>query len=101
MVDCNTLTEASFRTLLHDKAQEFVTAPLVIITGRRAHPNGITRAVTATVVVSVNNEELLNALIKLSLNYDFSFTGSETNLQGDLEVDYLFFTADIIANLGD
>jgi hypothetical protein len=101
MVDCNTLTESSFRTLLQDEAKKFVTAPLVIITGRRAYPNGITRSVTATVIVAINNDELLDALIKLSLNYDFNFTGSETNLQGEMEVDYLFFTADIIANLGD
>jgi len=74
----------------------------VIVVGRTAHLNSISRTVKFALVTSINNENVLNELISNSVENDriFEFAGSETNLQGDLEIDYLFFDAVIYAKLG-
>ncbi len=100
MNNCLQLTETEWCDLLLNKARETFPHANVLVTGRTAIKNGITRIVRATVVVDINNEKVLNSLIKLSMDYDFEFLVSEANLQGDTEVDYLTFQANIIADLG-
>ncbi len=101
MNECLNMTEAEWSAMLLAEAKKHFKAPAVLITSRKALPRGITRIVNATVVVDINNETVLNALIKLSIDYEFEFLYSEANLQGELEVDYLTFQANMIAKLGD
>lgn len=74
-------------------------ATKAIIIQRTQPPRSITRSVRIALVVSSNNETLLNALIKKSLDAEFDFVGSDVNLQQDLEVDYLYFEAKVTPKL--
>jgi hypothetical protein len=76
-------------------------APRAIVANRQV-PNGqktMTRTVRIALVVTSNNELLLNHLISECLDNDnnFYFVGSDVNLQSDMEVDYLFFEAKVMA----
>jgi len=57
------------------------------------------RVIRVALVVTTNNESLVDALIQecLNIDNDIYFVGSDVNLQSDLEVDYLFFEAKIMA----
>lgn len=59
------------------------------------------RTVRIALIVQSNKEILIDALIKTCLDEDnlFYFVGSDVNLQSDMEVDYLFFEADIMGKL--
>jgi predicted nucleotidyltransferase len=76
-------------------------APRAIVINRTQVNRALQRTVRIALVVSTNNEALINALISESLDndLDFSFVGSEVNLQGDMEVDYLFFEAKVFAKI--
>lgn len=70
-----------------------------IIIQRTQPARSITRSVRIALVVSSNNETLLNILVKASLDAEFDFVGSDVNLQQDLEVDYLYFEAKVTPKL--
>lgn len=55
----------------------------------------LSRVVRFALIVSTDNETLLNDLLKDCLDSDFDvyFVGSDVNFQIDLEIDYLFFEA--------
>ena len=75
------------------------TAPRAIIIERGVtNPErSLQRKVRIALVVTANNTKLMDALIKecLDNDFDFYFTGSEVNLQDNMEIDYLFFEAKI------
>jgi len=97
------VTESDIKLHLIDKAKAFgFKAPRVLVVERIAIPNGITRSVTFALVVNTDNEALLDALIADALlehRFDYNFKSSELNLQGDIELDYLFFEANITAKI--
>ena len=74
-------------------------SPRVVIVSRLQNKNSITRTVRFALVTTANNFKLIDNLILDSLVYskNLYFVGSELNRQGDLEIDYLFFEANIIA----
>ena len=76
-------------------------SPRALVINRVQQPRTLNRKVKIALVVTSNNESLIDALIKETLTNDleFSFIGSEVNLQGDLEVDYLMFEANIFAKI--
>ena len=78
-----------------------VTAPRVVISNRIQKERSMTRKVRFALIVPSNNEALVNALIAQSVADDgeFYFIGSDVNLQGDMEVDYLYFEASIMAKI--
>lgn len=73
-------------------------SPRVVIVSRLQVGRSLQRTVRFALVVSTNNEPLVDALIQETIdnNLDFQFVGSELNLQNDMEVDYLFFEAKIM-----
>lgn len=75
-------------------------APRAIVVSRTVvNPKrSITREVRIALVTSINNEKLISALEDECVlnNMMFYFVGSETNLQGDVEVDYLFFETKVM-----
>lgn len=98
---CN-LTELECINFLTDTAHSFGEKSVrCITTTRQQEYNSITRTVRFSLVVSVNNMLLLDHLIDKCLELDVGlwFVGSNANLQGDLEVDYLYFEAKILAKL--
>lgn len=96
-------TEAEVKTILlatskiHDNAPE-------IITQKRIGGKGVgARNVTFAIRVAEGNEALVNAITKLTINYNQQlwFEGSEINLQaGQNDIDYIYVTAIIKPNLG-
>jgi len=70
-----------------------------IVISREQRQNTMTRTVKIALVVTTNNEALVDALIQESVDNDllFTFVGSNVELQGDMEIDYLFFEVKIIA----
>jgi hypothetical protein len=98
-MNVTTITEQDVISTLIARAKlEGEVAPRAIVIGRTQAERSLTRKVKFALVVSINNETLVDALIAESLTNDlqFTFIGSEANLQGDLEVDYLFFEAKIM-----
>jgi hypothetical protein len=74
-------------------------APRAIVVARTVTKPQMTvqRLVRIALVVTSNNETLIDGLVKTCIdnNQDFYFVGSEVNLQDTMEVDYLFFEATI------
>ena len=98
-----TVTEAEIiDTLISVAKSAGEVSPKAIVVARTANVNSISRTVKIAIVTSINNENVLNKLIDSSIENDriFEFVGSETNLQGDLEIDYLFFDATVYAKIG-
>lgn len=75
------------------------TAPRAIVVARQQRERSIMRTVKIALVVTTNNETLIDGLIKYCLSIDniVTFVGSDVNLQSDMEIDYLFFEAQIMA----
>ena len=76
------------------------SAPRVVVANRMQKANSKTRTVRFALIVTTNQELLIDALINESLTEEnnYYFTGSDVNLQeGGMEVDYLFFEAKIMA----
>ena len=98
------LTEQNVMKFLSDTSKlHGETSPRVIVVSRAvnmANPQRtLTRTVRFALVVSTNNETLVDALIQACLvdDMDVYFVGSDVNLQSDMEIDYLFFEAKILS----
>jgi len=93
------LTEDDCIAFLVDKAKAHGdSSPRCIVVNRvvKGDPRRtLQRTVRFALVVSINNETLLNAIMKdcLDSDFDVAFVGSDVNLQSNMEVDYLFFEA--------
>jgi len=74
-------------------------SPRCIVVNRVQTTRSITRTVKFALVVTTNNLTLIDALIFKCLDFDedLIFIGSEVNFQTDLEIDYLYFEAKILA----
>jgi len=98
--DCKLYTEKSIIDEVTLITKKYINNPRVFVHTRELGRNSLTRTVRIVIVSSINNENLVNDLIKASLGKDWDFIGSETNLQGDnLEVDYLFVDAKIYTSI--
>jgi len=98
MVNKN-LTEADVMSKLIARAKdEDEVSPRAIVIARLQAPNSATRTVKIALIVAINNESLVDALIDECILNDmnFYFIGSEAQLQGEMEVDYLMFEAKIM-----
>ena len=75
------------------------TSPRCVTMTRQQNRNSLTRIVKFALVVTSNNTALIDALIQacIPLNDNLHFVGSEMNLQGDLDIDYLYFEAKILS----
>lgn len=93
---CTNKTEQEMLDLLELTCKKYTSAPKIIV-GKREIIGGISRRVTFVCVVNRNLEGLVNELIFQGLDEDFVFAGSELNLQENMDVDYLYITADISA----
>ena len=81
------------------KANGEVSPRAIIIERTVVNPErSLQRKVRVALVVTANNTTLMEALIKecLDNDFDFYFTGSEVNLQDNMEIDYLYFEAKIM-----
>lgn len=96
-----TLTEQEVIKFLVNSAKNLgENSPRCIVVNREQKRNSLTRIVRFALVVTANNFELIDALILDSLTFDnyLYFVGSELNRQSDnLEIDYLYFEALILA----
>jgi len=98
----NKLTEQIVIDFLIDIAKtKNEISPRCIVLTRAQKRNSITRTVRFVLIVTSNNTQLIDALIQgcLDNHEKITFVGSEVNLQSDLEIDYLYFEADIFANI--
>jgi len=96
-----TLTEKYVSDKLIAVAKDFgVNAPRVVIAKRATlkPSQSLNRLVTFALIVPLDVDGLLDALIKQCLddNMSYYFVGSDVNLQGNLDVEYLYFEADIM-----
>ena len=101
MVDVN-LTEQQVSDILIARAKvENETSPRCIVMTRQQAERSLLRTVRFALVVTSNNSALIDGLIQECLDKDngMLFVGSEVNLQGDLEIDYLYFEAKIYAKV--
>ena len=102
-MEVQTITESEVITALITKAKALgEVAPRAIVISRSQEKRSLTRTVRIALVVQSNKEALIDGLIQECLDNDllFYFVGSDVNLQGDLEVDYLFFETKILAKTG-
>lgn len=99
MSNCVNSEAEVIETLLDVAKASGVTAPRVVVSNRLQAERSMTRTVRFALIVPSNNETVLNALIAQSVDDDgrFFFIGSDVNLQGDMEIDYLYFEAKIMA----
>jgi len=75
-------------------------SPRVVVMTRVQPKRSLTRVVRFALVVTSDNITLVDAMVKAVLPYDeLDFVGSELNLQGDMDIAYLYFEASIIANI--
>ena len=98
------LTEIECSEFLTNTARDFGEKSVrCITTSRQQSHRSLTRTVRFALVVSVNNMRLLDYIIEKCLEKDKElwFVGSEANLQGDLEIDYFYFEAKILAKIKD
>jgi len=72
-------------------------SPKALVMQRTQGQKSANRVVRIALVVAINNETLVDALITecIANDNDFYFIGSEAQLQGEMQVDYLFFDASI------
>lgn len=94
-------TELDVIKLLIEKAKlNGEVSPRVVIMTRTQPLRSITRTVRFALVVTSDNLTLVDAMIKELLPYDdINFVGSELNLQGDMDIAYLYYEASIFANV--
>ena len=93
------LTEQKVISLLISGAKENnEVSPRVIVVQRTQKYGSLTRKSRFALIVNSDNLDLIDGMIKITLEYPYlSFVGSEVNLQGDMNITYLFFEASIIA----
>jgi len=100
MINVN-LTEIEVTEKLITKSKELgEVSPRVVIVQRTViNPSkSIKRLVRFALIVSAGNEKLLDGLIAECVSNDMSFyfVGSDINLQNDLNIEYLYFEAEIM-----
>jgi len=100
-MNCNMTEEEIIEFLLSTSKANGELSPRAIVMTRTQSSRSITRTVRFALVVTSNNTKLIDALIQASLDFyeDLTFVGSEVNLQSDLSIDYLYFEANILANI--
>lgn len=103
-MDNVTQTEATVMDFLITKAKANGQPAVRAIVVNRVVDNptrSLQRIVKIALVVTTNNETLVDALIQecLNIDNDVYFVGSDVNLQSDMEIDYLFFEAKIMAKI--
>lgn len=98
---CTKTEEEILEFLLSVAKEQGETSPRAIVLTRLQGKRSITRTVKFVLVVTSNNTKVIDALIQASLDFyeDLFFIGSEVNLQSDLSIDYLYFEANILANI--
>lgn len=102
MTDIN-MTEVNMSKFLIDNSKlHGDKSPRTIVVNRTVKNNPertLQRTVRMALVTSINNELLVDALIQDCLGIDNAiyFVGSDVNLQSEMQVDYLFFEAKIMA----
>jgi len=102
MVDV-TMTEAGVSKFLIDNSKlHGDKSPRTIIVNRTVKGNPertLQRTIRIALVTNTNNESLVDALIQdcLAIDNAIYFVGSDVNLQSEMQVDYLFFEAKIMA----
>jgi len=102
-MNSQTLTEQQvINKLIASAKSSGEISPRVVVVSRTQKERSLQRIVRFALIVTTNNETLLEALIGSTLDddLDFNFIGSEANLQGDLEVDYMYFEAKIMYKNG-
>ena len=77
-------------------------SPRCVVVNRMQTRNSLTRTVRFALVVTTNNLTLIDGLNYKCMDFsdEMYFVGSEVNFQQDLDVDYLYFEAKIIAKKG-
>ncbi len=97
MADINLTEKDVIDKLIARCKLENENSPRAIVVNRVQEARALCRTVRIALVVSTNNETLIDALIQETIDNDlnFTFVGSDVNLQSDMEVDYLFFEAKI------
>lgn len=96
---CTNKTEQEMLDLLDTTCKKYTSAPKIIV-AKREVLGGVSRKVTFVCIVNRNLEDLINELVFQGLQEDFTFMGSELNLQDNMDVDYLYITAEISARKG-
>ena len=96
------MTEVEVIEFLTETAKDLgEVSPRVVVGAREQKRHSITRTVKFAVIATANNITLIDGLIQKCLEKDdeLYFVGSQVNLQGDLEIDYLYFEAKIFAKI--
>ncbi len=95
------MTEQEVITLLLDSAKlNGEISPRAVVMTRVQAKRSITRTVRFALVVTSDNLTIVDGMIKALMSYeDIDFVGSELNLQGDMDIAYLYFEALIIAKI--
>ncbi len=102
MVDI-TMTEVDVSKFLIDNAKlHGDNSPRTIVVNRTVTGNPertLQRTVRVALITNTDNESLVDALIQdcLAIDNAIYFVGSDVNLQSEMQVDYLFFEAKIMA----
>jgi len=96
---CNKTEQEIIDMLVSVAKEGGVLAPRAIVVDRLQKSNSLTRTVKIALVVPTNEVLLIDKLIFECLEFDdnLNFSGSSVNLQTDLEIDYLYFEAKIMA----
>lgn len=98
---CENKTEQDVINLLEITCKKYTPAPKIIVVKREVI-GGVARKVTFACVVNRNLDGLIDELIFQSIDedFDFEFVASEINLQENMDVDYIYITAEITARKG-
>jgi hypothetical protein len=100
MIDVDLTEQEVIDKLLTTAKANGQNAPRVVIANRVVeNPNrNIKRKVRFALVVSAGDVTLLDKLVALCIDNDmnFYFVGSDINLQDSLDVEYLYFEAEIM-----
>ena len=104
-MECVFKSEKDFISEITTICKKYIKAPEVLVYKRQQHPDGVTRTVTITCIIDVNNEDLINALAWGGASSGtnnvgkYEFIGSEINLQqqSNTTVDYAYVQAEVIA----
>ena len=95
------LTEKEVIDFLITSAKKYdEVSPRCVIMTRTQSKNSITRDVRFALIVSSDNIVLIDGINKDLLELPVvHFIGSEKNLQSDMEIEYLYFDAQIMAKI--
>lgn len=91
MLDCSTFTEQDWKNSIKE-AFGSIDDNLQIFTVKRSYNSGSYYTAVLALRVTVDNEEIIRAVIKMMNDTDreFMFLGSEVDLNGgSIEIDYI------------